>query len=167
MQSTEPAPRLRAAALAYVRFAVDRPDMFALVFRHDILANSGMHLRGTSLPLFAFVTALVEPLAGTDAHVRAVQIWTAVHGIAALGSSTALSVVTDVDSTALVDAAVESIVRSHQPARDLTDAGSRRALVYGPTTAAPNGRVSNTRATCRTSAAVTWSIRASVSEMSR
>ncbi|OZE94694.1 TetR/AcrR family transcriptional regulator [Rhodococcoides fascians] len=133
-ENTEPAARLRAAALAYVRYAVERPDMFALVFRHDILANSGMHLRGTSLPLFAFVTDLVEPLAGTDTHVRAVQIWTAVHGIAALSSTTALSVVTEVDSTALVDAAVESIVDTNrgdpnregpsQPAMDFTDAGS-------------------------------------------
>ncbi|OZD68392.1 TetR/AcrR family transcriptional regulator [Rhodococcus sp. 15-649-1-2] len=132
--NTDPARRLKAAALAYVRYAVERPAMFALVFRHDVLANSGMHLRGTSLPLFAFVTDLVEPLAGTDAHVRAVQVWTAVHGIAALSSTTALSVVTEVDSTALVNAAVESIVDArrsdairtdeNQPAMDFTDAGS-------------------------------------------
>jgi AcrR family transcriptional regulator len=102
--------RLRAAALEYVRFAVSRPHMFALMFRHDILADSGVHLRGTSLPLFAFVTALVAPAASSGTHVRAVQLWTAVHGIAALNSTTALSVITDVDVTVLVDAAIDSIV---------------------------------------------------------
>lgn len=80
------------------------------MFRHDILADSGVHLRGTSLPLFAFVAALVEPVAEADTHVRAVQLWTAVHGIAALSSTAALSVITEVEVTVLVDAAIDSIV---------------------------------------------------------
>ncbi|MDJ0391841.1 TetR/AcrR family transcriptional regulator [Rhodococcus sp. G-MC3] len=105
-----PRSRVRAAALEYVRFAVDRPEMFALMFRHDVLESSGAHLRGTSLPLFAFVTALIRPLAGHDSDVRAVQIWTAVHGIAALSSTAALGAITDVDPTDLVDAAIFSIV---------------------------------------------------------
>lgn len=123
-EETHPRARLRAAALEYVRFAVDRPQMFALVFRHDILADSGAELRGTSLPLFHFVTALVEPIAGSDSHVRAVQLWTSVHGIAALNSSRALVVVTDVDAGALVDSVIASIVGTAQPTMDFTDAGS-------------------------------------------
>lgn len=123
-RETAPRVRLREAAIEYVRFAVDRPAMFALVFRHDILEGSGVHLRGTSLPLFSFVTALIEPLAARDAHVRAVQIWTAVHGIAALSSTTALAVVTDVDAADLVDAAIASIVGTDQPTSERTDAGS-------------------------------------------
>ncbi|WP_072802084.1 TetR/AcrR family transcriptional regulator [Rhodococcoides yunnanense] len=122
--ASQPRARLRAAAVEYVRFAAERQHMFALIFRHDILADSGAQLRGTSLPLFGFVTALVEPVAGEDVHVRAVQLWTAVHGIAALNSTAALGVVTDVDAAQLVDAAIASIVGTDQPTMDFTDAGS-------------------------------------------
>lgn len=124
LAETLPRNRLRAAAMEYVHFAAERPQMFALVFRHDILANSGADLRGTSLPLFHFVTKLIEPISGADSRVRAVQVWTTVHGIAALNSTTALGVVTDIDATALVDSAIASIVGTDQPTSERTDAGS-------------------------------------------
>lgn len=121
---SEPEPRLRGAALEYVQFAADRPEMFALMFRHDILENSGADLRTTSLPLFEFFSALVEPLSAGDSRSTSLRLWTSIHGIAALNSTAALRLVADIDATALVEATVASMVGTAQPTSDLTDAGS-------------------------------------------
>lgn len=120
----EPEQRLRSAALEYVQFAADRPEMFALMFRHDILENSGADLRSTSLPLFGFVSALVEPFSAGDSRSMSLRLWTSIHGIAALNSTAALRLVDELDATALVEATVASMVGTAQPTSDLTDAGS-------------------------------------------
>ncbi len=109
------------AGSAYVRFARERPAMFELMFRHDILVGSGENLRGRSLPLFDAWTDLVRAAlppppagAGADpadlaerARGRALLAWTHLHGIAVLAANDSLGLVTgSPDPTDLVVEAI-------------------------------------------------------------
>lgn len=90
-----PEERVRRTCLAYIRFATARPEMFTLMFRHDLLEGAGGNLRVTwSLPLFASWRQLIADCAdpGTDGRApgpddqrtdeRAIGLWTQLHGIA-------------------------------------------------------------------------------------
>lgn len=106
------------AGSAYVRFARERPAMFELMFRHDILVGSGENLRERSLPLFDAWTDLVRaalpaPPAGAGAGApeqvrrRALLAWTHLHGIAVLAANESLGLVTaSPDPTELVVEAI-------------------------------------------------------------
>lgn len=106
------------AGSAYVRFARERPAMFELMFRHDILVGSGENLRERSLPLFDAWTDLVRaalpaPPAGAGAgppeqvRRRALLAWTHLHGIAVLAANDSLGLVTgSPDPTELVVEAI-------------------------------------------------------------
>ncbi len=111
------------AGSAYVRFARERPAMFELMFRHDILVGSGENLRERSLPLFDAWTDLVRaalpappvPPAGVGAGAdppeqvrrRALLAWTHLHGIAVLAANESLGLVTaSPDPTELVVEAI-------------------------------------------------------------
>nr|WP_241831597.1 TetR/AcrR family transcriptional regulator [Parafrankia soli] len=109
------------AGSAYVRFARERPAMFELMFRHDILVGSGENLRERSLPLFdawtdlvrAALPALPAPPAGAGAGApeqvrrRALLAWTHLHGIAVLAANESLGLVTaSPDPTELVVEAI-------------------------------------------------------------
>jgi AcrR family transcriptional regulator len=48
-----PGERLARAARTYVEFAHDHRGLFELMFRHDLLVESGHRLREVSLPLLA------------------------------------------------------------------------------------------------------------------
>lgn len=79
---------------AYLAFAAERPAMFELIFRHDLLAGAGGNLRQTSLPLFDTVTTLIQQArpAATDARERALALWTNLHGLATLRTTHALDI---------------------------------------------------------------------------
>ncbi|MEU3829825.1 TetR family transcriptional regulator [Streptomyces sp. SID486] len=80
-------PRARVAALArtYLEFALDRPGMYELMFRHDLLESGRLGLRDTSLPLFSLLAGLVgEALPGVDARRAAGALWANLHGTAQL-----------------------------------------------------------------------------------
>jgi AcrR family transcriptional regulator len=78
----------------YVEFAGLRPEMFTLMFRHDLLEGSGENLRSTTLPLFRRFAALVQEAAPSGAPgERAVALWTNLHGIAALQANRSLRLV--------------------------------------------------------------------------
>ncbi|SQD93892.1 TetR/AcrR family transcriptional regulator [Parafrankia sp. BMG5.11] len=106
------------AGSAYVRFARERPAMFELMFRHDILVGSGENLRERSLPLFDAWTDLVRAAlpalpagagAGAPEQVRrrALLAWTHLHGIAVLAANESLGLVTaSPDPTELVVEAI-------------------------------------------------------------
>ncbi|MEU3791653.1 TetR/AcrR family transcriptional regulator [Streptomyces fructofermentans] len=105
-------PRDRIAALAgvYVRFALSRRGMYELMFRHDLLESNGLGLRGTSLPLFEGLVALVRA-ARPDARAPEVAgaLWANLHGIAQLWGWGSLQLATgagDVDP--LVRAALDA-----------------------------------------------------------
>ena len=80
---------LAEMSVRYVDFAVERPEMFALMFRHDLLENSGANLRATTLPIFTSFANLVHH---TNPHADPLAIFATIHGIAALAASRAIRV---------------------------------------------------------------------------
>ncbi|WP_433576715.1 TetR/AcrR family transcriptional regulator [Nocardia brasiliensis] len=110
VDSAPPRERLARMSVAYVEFAGERPEMFTLMFRHDLLEGSGENLRGTTLPLYGRFAALAGA-AGPDAAdpaQRAIALWTNLHGIAALRANRSLALVGPaVDVRALVDRALD------------------------------------------------------------
>ncbi|TCJ99972.1 TetR family transcriptional regulator [Nocardia alba] len=106
----DPRERLRRMAVDYVDFAVSRPEMFTLMFRHDLLAGSGENLRATTRPLYGQVVELVAAVAPESAPQRALALWTNVHGLATIAVNRTLDIVApDQDPRTLVD----RIVREH------------------------------------------------------
>jgi AcrR family transcriptional regulator len=90
-----PAPvpeKLIAGALAYVGFAEQRPEMFRLMFRHDLLTGSGHSLREISMPLLDRLIGVVQAdiPARVEARECAVLIWTHVHGLATVAAGLTL-----------------------------------------------------------------------------
>ncbi|MEV5834034.1 TetR/AcrR family transcriptional regulator [Nocardia sp. NPDC052112] len=102
---TTPREQLQVMAGEYVEFAGARPEMFTLMFRHDLLEGSGENLRSITLPLFERFAALVAAAAptATDPRATAIALWTNLHGIAALQANRSLRlVVPATDTRALV-----------------------------------------------------------------
>ncbi|WP_430332814.1 TetR/AcrR family transcriptional regulator [Rhodococcus sp. ACT016] len=97
-------------AEAYVDFAVARPAMFTLVFRHDLLEGSGAELRNVSRPLFRWLVAMIERETGSrDVEGDAAALWVGVHGIAVLASTGSLELAAEgVDRWALIERVVRS-----------------------------------------------------------
>ncbi|MBS4104360.1 TetR/AcrR family transcriptional regulator [Tsukamurella paurometabola] len=73
------------AAVAYWRFSVERPHMFDLIFRHDLLGGAGGDLREVTRP---WIDALAERLDGID---RAIELWSAIHGLCVLARTAAIA----------------------------------------------------------------------------
>ncbi|MEK2493682.1 TetR/AcrR family transcriptional regulator [Kitasatospora purpeofusca] len=107
--------RLDALSRGYLAFAAERPGMFELMFRHDVLEGSGAELRRTSLPLFEAVTRLVAAIRPTAATatatadgdgdgdeppptVVAAALWANLHGLAQLRAWGSLRLATGGDS---------------------------------------------------------------------
>ena len=105
-----PRARLRAAAREYVRFALNQPGMFELMFRHDMLTGGEPRLRESSLPLFRHMVELVHadrPRRRDPARTTA-ALWSNIHGIAQLWAwgSLQLALGGDGEPDALIDAAL-------------------------------------------------------------
>ncbi|MFE9325127.1 TetR/AcrR family transcriptional regulator [Nocardia sp. NPDC052278] len=90
--TTTPREQLQVMAAEYVEFAGERPEMFTLMFRHDLLEGSGENLRAITLPLFERFAALVEA-AAPNSDNPAINLWTNLHGIAALQANRSLRLV--------------------------------------------------------------------------
>ncbi|WP_327072512.1 TetR/AcrR family transcriptional regulator [Kitasatospora purpeofusca] len=125
--------RLDNLARGYLAFAAERPGMFELMFRHDVLEGSGAELRRTSLPLFEAVTRLVAAIRPTAAAaaadgdgdgdgdeppptVVAAALWANLHGLAQLRAWGSLRLATGGDS-------VEPLLRATLDAHLGRDAG--------------------------------------------
>jgi AcrR family transcriptional regulator len=105
------ADRVTRAAEAYLDFARRRPHMFTLVFRHDLLADSGLRLRERSLPILDALTAVLREEAADDGAARAaaLAVWTHTHGVATLTLTRALDLAATPDQQRdLLRAAVRS-----------------------------------------------------------
>ncbi|WP_405178217.1 TetR/AcrR family transcriptional regulator [Nocardia sp. NBC_01377] len=108
-----PRDRLRGMAFEYVEFAGARPEMFTLMFRHDLLEGSGENLRETTLPAYAAFIDLVRAVLGPDAApetvaARALALWTNLHGVATLRANRSLALIAaDTDARALVVRVIE------------------------------------------------------------
>ncbi|MBB5915698.1 AcrR family transcriptional regulator [Nocardia transvalensis] len=88
-----PRARIDHMATAYIRFAADRPEMFTLMFRHDLLEGSGEHLRRQTLPMYRHFAALVAECTPEHADRQALQLWSGLHGIAVLVANRSLALV--------------------------------------------------------------------------
>ncbi|MET7429959.1 TetR/AcrR family transcriptional regulator [Streptomyces flaveolus] len=80
-------PRAQVAALArtYLEFALERPGMYELMFRHDLLESGHLGLRDSSLPLFTLLARLIgDADTGADARRVAGALWANLHGTAQL-----------------------------------------------------------------------------------
>ncbi|HZX01993.1 TetR/AcrR family transcriptional regulator [Kribbella sp.] len=103
--------QLEVSARRYLEFAAERPGMFDLIFRHDLLAGAGGNLRETSLPLFRTFVELLARLHPADAELRATALWTNLHGIATLRATNALDLLGTTDLEPVVRYVVHSHVR--------------------------------------------------------
>jgi AcrR family transcriptional regulator len=84
------ADRLTEAAHAYLAFAREHPALFDLMTRHDLLENSGLDLRRSSLAALARWDELVLAARPHSSPQDRLLLFTAVHGLAALHSHRAL-----------------------------------------------------------------------------
>ncbi|MGV9427275.1 TetR/AcrR family transcriptional regulator [Streptomyces sp. NPDC003656] len=81
----DPRERTEALARTYLRFALENPGMYELMFRHDILESGHLGLRDTSLPLFGVLVELVGRVRPeADARQVAAALWANLHGLAQL-----------------------------------------------------------------------------------
>lgn len=97
-----PEELLVAAAGRYLEFAAERPGMFDLLFRHDLLEGAGGNLRQQSLPLFQVFIDLVGQVHPDDARDRAIALWTNIHGLATLRATRALDLLATTDLTPML-----------------------------------------------------------------
>ncbi|MGW4441776.1 TetR/AcrR family transcriptional regulator [Streptomyces sp. NPDC004682] len=81
----DPRERTEALARTYLRFALENPGMYELMFRHDVLESGHLGLRDTSLPLFGILVELVGRVRPeADARQVAGALWANLHGLAQL-----------------------------------------------------------------------------------
>jgi AcrR family transcriptional regulator len=80
----DPREALRDASLRYVRFAVARPEMFALIGRHDILEGAGGQLRSITGYWFGLLDERLRALDPAADRTVAMAIWSGVHGLAVI-----------------------------------------------------------------------------------
>lgn len=107
--------RLIELGRLYLEFAAERPAMFELIFRHDLLEGAGGNLRATTIPFFAALTTLVQEAVpeAPDARDRTVAIWTSLHGLATLRATRTLDLLLgDTPLTPIVTRAIRSHLRS-------------------------------------------------------
>ncbi|MBM7517146.1 TetR/AcrR family transcriptional regulator [Nocardioides nitrophenolicus] len=98
---------LRAAARAYLDFGRERPEMFGLVTRHDLLEGAGANLREITGRWFADLGATLARTTGRSVHPEEVlALWSGVHGLAALSSRRATEP-TGIDPARALDVLLE------------------------------------------------------------
>ncbi|MGW1598520.1 TetR/AcrR family transcriptional regulator [Streptomyces sp. NPDC002343] len=105
--------RAQAAALAraYLEFALERPGMYDLMFRHDLLESGRLGLRESSLPLFSLLTGLIAASGpGTDAPRVAGALWANLHGMAQLWRWRSLQLATGEED---FEALLETVLAAH------------------------------------------------------
>lgn len=100
-----PARRLARAAQTYLAFARQRPALFDLMTRHDLLQGSGLDLRRSSLATLARWHDLVLAARPSASQQDSLLLFTTVHGLAALHSHRALDLLGQ-DPAVLLDAAL-------------------------------------------------------------
>jgi AcrR family transcriptional regulator len=98
-----PADRLKAQGVAYVRFAVDFPGRFHLMFRHDLLLKEKPSLEAATLQAWDALEKTVLAIRGQpdgseldkEGEAMLIGIWSTAHGFAHLILDKKLSRITD------------------------------------------------------------------------
>ena len=123
--------RLTEACQAYVAFAVDRPELFALMFRPDVLAptnaryvasSRAAHRAFARLVLHAQDAGLASDVATAEANAA---VWSMVHGLAVLWTSGPLrdTLAPGTERRDVVARAVGLLVRARPPLDQQASAG--------------------------------------------
>ncbi|MET7287391.1 TetR/AcrR family transcriptional regulator [Streptomyces sp. NPDC005573] len=112
LAAAHPAPRtpaeLSAVAVAYVRFALDRPAMFRVMFAEPCDPTSEERVAATAA-IREYVREIVRgAFPGSDPEVLSTTVWALVHGLAFLHLDGKL----DSSTPEVVAAQVESAVRA-------------------------------------------------------
>jgi AcrR family transcriptional regulator len=79
-----PAEKLSAMGKAYVRFALDNPDLFGLMFSPELERPARPTLRMAADAAFAPLRAVAGTLPQEDGRIAALRAWALVHGLAVL-----------------------------------------------------------------------------------
>ncbi len=131
----DPLDRLHALGLAYVRYAVEHPAHFKVMFSGELhAATENAELRAAAQPTLAALVEVVgdaqaagELERDVDARALAVPAWSMVHGLATLlveGQLTAL-LAEPPRVDALADAVIDAVTRGLRPGRGASDRRSR------------------------------------------
>lgn len=86
LPSDDPARDLRDLALAYVRFALDHPGRFRLMFRPDLVKRDDpRYAQASAQALTGFAAAITRKSAATDDKMADIfVVWSSIHGMANL-----------------------------------------------------------------------------------
>jgi AcrR family transcriptional regulator len=107
----DPRGELLALSRCYVTFAREEPALFELMFRHDLLDNTGENLRSHSLPVFGVVVEAVARAGAGDPRALTTDLWASIHGVAVLASRRSLEVMSEEHP----DELLARQVRAHLP----------------------------------------------------
>lgn len=112
LATAHPDPRtpdeLASVAVAYVRFALDRPAMFRVMFAEPCDPNSAERVAATAA-ISGYVRGIVQAaFPGTDPDALATAVWALVHGLAFLHLDGKL----DSSTPEVVDAQVRAAVQA-------------------------------------------------------
>jgi AcrR family transcriptional regulator len=78
-----PAARKKAVGRAYLRFALEHPNLYRLMFGAELDKSEHPDLRAATDKAFTILTGTI-PKAGRAAHTDAIIAWALVHGLASL-----------------------------------------------------------------------------------
>ena len=115
-----PRARLAAGCRAYVETAVANPELFALMFRADLLRIAGPELAPESELAFGQLVAGVRAAQDDGFHpdqptrVLAGSIWSTVHGLATLWSQGAFRYPTGASLDEALDSAIALMIPTHE-----------------------------------------------------
>lgn len=105
----DPVLAIRKAARVYLEFAMGRPEMFALITRHDLLEGAGGHLREITGAWFRTVHTRLTEVRNMATVEDTLALWAGVQGLASLGSRRATEALGDLD----IDRALSIHVARH------------------------------------------------------
>ena len=85
-EAPHPRQRLARIGMAYLRFALDHPATFRLMFGRELAhcAEAPTDLREASATAYAVLESEVEKVAGEPSPIHALAAWSLVHGAALL-----------------------------------------------------------------------------------
>ncbi|WP_227979864.1 TetR/AcrR family transcriptional regulator [Nocardia spumae] len=104
--------RIDRMAGEYLGFAAQRPEMFTLMFRHDLLQGSGENLRRRTIPIYRAWAELVAECVTDRPEERAFGLWTNMHGIATLVANRSVELIAP---GITLDSLVHTTVALHLP----------------------------------------------------
>jgi len=135
LAAASPAPStpedLAAVAVAYVRFALQRPALFRVMFSEPCDRDSGERVAATAA-INEYVLGIVRScFPGADAGSLAIAVWALVHGLAFLHLDGKFDASTTGAVTNRVEASVHALLTASSAMAPRTQPTSGRAAMRG------------------------------------